>query len=119
MQREIIATKPLDASDFDSLTQLYRDIFSLLTKTDTGLDYPDAIRRSVEREVAAAVESVFPRIGLKSFVQLNATEKAQQIAELASIVTGIRLFNKESGKGGAGLDDVEVRAPKHAPHPHA
>jgi len=56
------------------------------------------------------VESVFPRIGLKSFVQLSAEEKKQQLDELSSIVTGIRLFNKESGKGGAGLESVEILA---------
>jgi len=66
--------------------------------------------RNVEREVAAALESVFPRIGLKSFVMLAPAQKAQQLAEMANIVLGIRLFNKEIGKGGAGLDDVDEDA---------
>ncbi|GMH82261.1 hypothetical protein TL16_g09200 [Triparma laevis f. inornata] len=101
----------MDANDFDSLTALYREIFSLLTKTRSSEEYPESVRRSVEREVAAAVESVFPRIGLKSFVQLSSEEKKLQLEELASIVNGIRLFNKEAGKGGAGLESFEVSAP--------
>ena len=68
---------------------------------------PAAVERAVERELAAALESVFPRIGLKSFVLLGAEEKRLQLEELARIVTGIRLFNREQGKGGAGLDHVE------------
>ena len=63
-------------------------------------------RRDVEREVAAALESVFPRIGLKSFVGMSGDDKRTQLAELANIILGIRLFNKDIGKGGAGLDDT-------------
>ncbi len=33
----------------------------------------------VQREVAAALESVFPRVGLKSFVALTPEEKAGQV----------------------------------------
>jgi hypothetical protein len=41
---------------------------------------------------------------------------AGQLEEMANIVLGIRLFNREIGKGGAGLDAIEddaamVRAP--------
>ena len=53
------------------------------------------------------MESVFPRIGLKSFVQLSTEEKKNQLNELSNIVLGIRLFNKEIGKGGVGLLNVE------------
>ena len=60
----------------------------------------------MEREIAAALESVFPRIGLKSFVAMPAEQKREQMNELANIVHGIRLFNQEIGKGGAGLDDT-------------
>ena len=37
---------------------------------------PDA---DVQREVAAALESVFPRVGLKAFVSLTPEEKAGQV----------------------------------------
>ena len=33
-------------------------------------------------------------------------DKERQLQELTMIVTGIRLFNKESGKGGEGIDDL-------------
>lgn len=35
--------------------------------------------REVEREVAAALESVFPRIGLKAFVMLSPEQKRAQV----------------------------------------
>jgi len=38
------------------------------------------------KEVAAALESVFPRVGLRSFVALTGPEKAAQLQELAGIV---------------------------------
>ena len=72
----------------------------------TQMVYGDSDRVTVA-ELAAALESVFPRIGLKSFVLLGAEEKRLQLEELGRIVTGIRLFNREQGKGGAGLDHVE------------
>ena len=46
----------LDSNDFDSLTTLYREIFSLLTKTRDGDDYDGDVRRSVEREVRMGKE---------------------------------------------------------------
>ena len=110
--------KPRGSTDFETLTALYRQIFGFLQHASKGqggldgkgsgcADDPAALERAVEREIAAALESVFPRIGLKSFVQLSAEEKRLQLEELARIVTGIRLFNRETGKGGAGLDHVE------------
>ena len=59
--------------------------------------------RGVEREVAAALESVFPRISLKAFINLDAEEKLAQLDELASIVLGIRVFNQYIGKGGVNI----------------
>ena len=38
---------------------------------------------------------------------LGKEEKESQLKELASIVTGIRLFNRDCGKGGEGIDDRE------------
>ena len=99
-----------DANDFESLTTLYRKIFKFL------LDFAPAERgkqdRVIEREVAAALESVFPRIGLKAFVQLTKEEKNAQLMELARIVLGIRLFNRHQGRGGAGLDSIDTDCPR-------
>ena len=56
---------------------------------------------------SAALQSVFPPSELGSFMALTKQEKQAQLVELVHIVTGIRLFNKECGKGGAGIDDRE------------
>ncbi len=55
----------------------------------------------------AALQSVFPQAELGTFMALSKLDKEKQLRELTSIVTGIRLFNKECGKGGAGIDDCE------------
>ena len=35
-------------------------------------------------------------------------DKERQMTELALITSGIRLFNKECGKGGEGIDDCKL-----------
>jgi hypothetical protein len=74
-----------DANDFESLTSLYRKIFRFLLDFAPNTKGQD---KAVEREVAAALESVFPRIGLKTFIQLSYEEKSVQVFELARIVMG-------------------------------
>lgn len=66
--------------------------------------------RGVEREVAAALESVFPRISLKAFINLSPEEKYAQLDELANIVLGIRVFNQHIGKGGVNIPHPEQDA---------
>jgi hypothetical protein len=92
------------AGDFEVLTKLFRRIFRYL------LDFPPNPKagvKTIEKEVAAALESVFPRVGLKTFVQLATDEKRAQLAELGRIVLGIRLLNRSQGKGGGGLEDLD------------
>lgn len=99
-----------DGNDFEALTTLYRKIFRFLLEfAPTEQAVQD---RTVEKEVAAALESVFPRIGLKAFVQLSFEEKNAQLMELARIVFGIRLFNRHQNRGGVGIDDVDKECPK-------
>jgi hypothetical protein len=96
-----------DGSDFESLTAVYRMMFKFL------LEFPPKALlndKTVEREVAAALESVFPRIGLKTFVELSYREKELQLMELSYIILGIRLFNREQKKGGQGMDNMEEHA---------
>jgi hypothetical protein len=95
--------------DFDTLTGLYKQIYHFLLlrcTTPQGASTPtkDPV---VEREVAAALESVFPRVGLRSFVALTGPEKTAQLQELAGIVLGIRLFNQHQSKGGMGLPKID------------
>jgi hypothetical protein len=93
-----------EGSDFESLTAIYRMMFKFLLEFPPKAVLND---KAVEREVAAALESVFPRIGLKTFVELSFREKELQLMELAYIVLGIRLFNREQKKGGHGIDNLE------------
>lgn len=104
-KNSIVEAVMKDANDFESLTLLYRRIFRFLLDFAPNAKSHD---RLVEREVAAALESVFPRIGLKAFIQLPHEEKSDQLMELARIVLGIRLFNRDQGRGGAGLDQMDA-----------
>ena len=100
-----------DSNDFEALTSLYRKIFRFLLDF-APMEKGAAQDRAVEREVAAALESVFPRIGLKSFVQLSFEEKSGQLMELARIVFGIRLFNRYQKRGGTGIEPVDEASEK-------
>eukprot|EP00944_MAST-04C_sp_MAST-4C-sp1_P014701 g14701.t1 len=100
----IVEVRAKSSSDFESLTVLYRQIFSYLM-VHAQQDAEKQPSNAVELEVAAALESVFPRIGLKAFIGMTQHEKESQLQELANIVLGIRLFNKEIGKGGADLNN--------------
>jgi hypothetical protein len=98
--------------DFDTLSPLYKKIYQFLLLRCTSA-LPSATPpkdQNIDREVAAALESVFPRVGLRSFVALTGSEKAAQLQELAGIVLGIRLFNAHQKKGGTGLASVEEAA---------
>ena len=107
IKSKILDVHAKSANDFESLTDLYRQIFAfLMVHVGNDLNRDNA----VEREVAAALESVFPRIGLKAFMTMSRREKEGQLNELANIVLGIRLFNKDIGKGGAGLADEPALA---------
>ena len=41
-------------------------------------------------------------------MSLTKRDKERQLNELTLIVTGIRLFNRECGKGGEGIDDCKL-----------
>eukprot|EP00731_Ephydatia_muelleri_P039091 Em1095g1a len=84
-------------------TGLYRKIVSYVLLR-SGLGSPTDI--AVVREATAALQSVFPQMELGTFMALEKTEKEAQLKELTSIVTGIRLFNRDCGKGGQGIDDL-------------
>jgi len=62
------------------------------------------------KEVAAVVESVFPRSALKSFVALEEGEKQAQLQELVRLALGIRLFNWRQGRGTVELVDTPAVA---------
>ena len=70
----------------------------------SNIQLTTSVSNTIEREVAAALESVLPRAGLRPFVALTTPEKVAQLCELSNIVIGIRLFNRDIGKGGVGLE---------------
>ena len=107
---EIVSLDVKSTKDFESLTQLYKRIFNFLLFKNKELIPPlqDEFTSSItsfnlEKEVAAALESVIPRAALGPFVSLTPAEKVTQLIELSNLVIGIRLFNKEIGKGGGSL----------------
>ncbi|NP_001171855.1 uncharacterized protein LOC100369566 [Saccoglossus kowalevskii] len=87
----------------EELESLYRKIVSAVLLR-SGLGSPTDI--AVVREATAALQSVFPQTELGTFMSLVKKDKERQLVELTHIVTGIRLFNKECGKGGEGIDDL-------------
>ncbi|UJR21636.1 hypothetical protein I4U23_024713 [Adineta vaga] len=91
------------ATTKDELESLYRKIVSSVLLR-SGLGSPTDI--SVVREATAALQSVFPQTELGNFLNLSKRDKDRQLIELTQIVTGIRLFNKECGKGGEGIDNL-------------
>lgn len=94
----------------DSRAQTREDIETLYRKIVTsvllrsGLGSPTDI--SVVREATASLHSIFPHTELSTFMSLPKKDKERQLLELTMICTGIRLFNKESSKGGEGIDDL-------------
>ncbi|KAI9095273.1 hypothetical protein DFS34DRAFT_662809 [Phlyctochytrium arcticum] len=98
--REIVDVKTKAIAVYEAL---YRKIVSyLLLRSHVGS--PTDMR--VIRETTAALESVFPQSELSTFISLSRSEKEAQLNGLAQLVTGIRLFNKQLGKGGEGVEDL-------------
>mmetsp|Transcript_9817 Transcript_9817/g.19340 ORF Transcript_9817/g.19340 Transcript_9817/m.19340 type:complete len:631 (+) Transcript_9817:1239-3131(+) len=132
---DIVNCETKSGIDFEGITLLYKRIFSFLLFRNKQLsvnfanvivkpaggastmaviansilkpNIPISVLNTIEREIAAALESVLPRAGLRPFVALGTPEKVSQLLELSNIVIGIRLFNKEIGKGGVGLESFE------------
>uniref|UniRef100_UPI003590180F cilia- and flagella-associated protein 206 isoform X2 n=1 Tax=Myxine glutinosa TaxID=7769 RepID=UPI003590180F len=87
----------------EELQGLYKNIitYALLR---SGLGSTTVI--TVVREATAAMHSIFPPTELGTFLTLKKQEKERHLSELTSITTGIRLFNKKSGKGGEGIENL-------------
>ena len=106
---EVVNYEVKNAKDFEGLTQLYKKIFNFLLYKNKDITEKNQFVENqfkIEKEVAAALESVIPRAALGPFVTLNSSEKVTQLVELSNLVVGIRLFNQEIAKGGAGLTSI-------------
>jgi hypothetical protein len=115
---DVLKIESSNANNYDVLAILYKGVFNYLlfrNKTVFKMTLPElsmldnkdekkaAVLEAMSKEVGAALESVIPRAALTPFLLLNNTEKVTQLTELSNLVLGIRLFNKEIGKGGATL----------------
>uniref|UniRef100_A0A672ZA66 Cilia- and flagella-associated protein 206 n=1 Tax=Sphaeramia orbicularis TaxID=375764 RepID=A0A672ZA66_9TELE len=89
----------------DQLDALYRQLVSYILLR-SGMGPPtdaDAVRQTT-----AALQSVFPQTEMGAFMVLLKRDKEQQLRELSSIVTGIRLFNRVSRTPQKDLDLQEL-----------
>ncbi|XP_051782421.1 cilia- and flagella-associated protein 206-like [Erpetoichthys calabaricus] len=93
----------IHAKNRQELEAIYHKIVSFVLLC-SGLGASNDIDTVVEATVA--LQSVFPRSMLASFLSLKRKEKEQQLRELTMIVTGIRLYNKDVGKGGESIDNL-------------
>ncbi|KAJ8008919.1 hypothetical protein DPEC_G00083420 [Dallia pectoralis] len=101
---------PVSREITDSRVKTHEDLEGLYCKIVSyvllcsGLGTPNDI--NTVREATASLQSVFPQSKLGTFMSLVKKDKEQQLNELSKIVTGICLFNKDSGKGGEGIEDL-------------
>ncbi|KAK2846210.1 hypothetical protein Q7C36_011064 [Tachysurus vachellii] len=91
------------AKSRDELDALYRRIVTYVILR-SGLGSASDITNV--QEATAALQSVFPPSELAAFLSLLGHDKELQLNELTTIVTGIRLYNKDSGKGGESIEDL-------------
>lgn len=108
---EAVDLEVKNAKDFEGLTQLYKKIFNFLLYKNKELTDKEQLEEhsfKIEKEVAAALETVIPRAALGPFVTLNRSVKITELVEMSNLIIGIRLFNQEIGKGGASLTPVEL-----------
>ncbi|NWQ64832.1 CF206 protein, partial [Neopipo cinnamomea] len=87
----------------EEIEKVYQNIVSYALLS-SGLGSPTDIE--AVREVTAALQSVFPQTEMTAFISLSKKDKEQQLKDLAMLVTGIRLYNKECRKGGRSIDDL-------------
>jgi len=102
---DIIKIIPYNAS---SITKLYDDLFELLCLNEKyieGAADDDELDRIAEREINAALENVFPRAQIKQYKALSAKAKTVQVERLIDIIYGIRLYDRDIGKGGSSITD--------------
>lgn len=112
--------------EYDTIN-IYKKIFSfLLIKTRQATvdsinnfiieEDEKKIQLSTEKEIYAAFDNILPKSALSPFIALNADHKESNLNELANIVLGIRLLNKQLEKGGIGLlslEDIKLKLSKN------
>ncbi|NXH47394.1 CF206 protein, partial [Dicaeum eximium] len=87
----------------EEMENVYQEIVTYMLQRP-GLGSPTDI--DVVREVIAALQSVFSHKEMISFISLSKKDREHHLKDLAMLVTGIRLYNKQCQKGGSGIDDL-------------
>lgn len=98
--REIIESQAKCKTELDSV---YNKVISSLILR-SGLGNPT--KESVLKETTVVLASVFPAQDLSLFLSQSRLDKKSQLKELSDIVAGIRIFNWDCKRGGAGIDDL-------------
>lgn len=111
MREEVCATPARLASDYDAMSTLYKTIFQYVAlHADTGTaDGPSASSKpsaDAAREIASALESVFPRAGLRLFLSHGKEDREDMLKHVTLVVAGIRLYNWDAGKSATELLNV-------------
>ncbi|XP_044268139.1 cilia- and flagella-associated protein 206 [Tribolium madens] len=101
LEQEIIDVKHLNEED--EINLMYKKIVYYITLA-SGLGNPTI--DAVFKEVRVALGSILDRNELHDFVAQTRFAKIDNLAEFTKLVTGIRLFNKDCGKGGEGMEDL-------------
>lgn len=102
LEQEIINVKKLEEEDFD---MMYKKIVFYVTLA-SGLGNP--LIERVFKEAKAALISILDQEELKKFILLPKFSKIENLSEFTKLVTGIRLFNKDCGKGGDGMENCKT-----------
>ncbi|CCW69692.1 unnamed protein product [Phytomonas sp. Hart1] len=100
--KRVLRYGPSCASD-----EVLGDILLLiLHRYDRVRGVDEATGLAHRRDTLAALSLVLPRRKVPGFIRLDAVERRRQLEEIARVVWGIRLFNREEGREeGVGLPD--------------
>ena len=102
LEQEIIDVKTVSEEDY--INVLYKKMVYYIGLA-SGLGSPSI--ESVYKEVRAALGSILDRNEIKEFTTQPRYVKLDNLAEFTKLVTGIRLFNRDCGKGGEGMEDCK------------
>ncbi|GFR41820.1 hypothetical protein Agub_g2592 [Astrephomene gubernaculifera] len=101
LQRAITGPRALKGNSADAYDRFYKLVLEAVC-VEAGMEA--AVQdQAANAEVRAALESVFPVSGVARFLTLSEAERLAQLSELARIATGICLYNRSLGQGGAAL----------------
>eukprot|EP01084_Bolivina_argentea_P106396 190404_1 len=92
-----------------TIRQLYDQLFDLMCVNERYIEQladDEALDSISEREITAALTNVFPQAEIKQYKALPNKEKIVQIRRLIDVIYGIRLYDRDTGKGGSSITDI-------------